>query len=244
MRSAHVFLFALALTASSVAPAAVRTARADEPPPVDYADGPTACRAFDEKNERELAEWVKQQPPKPYAYPREDTVLGAPWGAFLKSIGDNADLVLATILPHIGAQLRADTPAAMISWPWSVPIGPAYTCSRKKGTFVVRGHEAHRVMLEPGIVSSNRGVGVFVRPGYRFIYQPSDWVVGPGAGLGSTIELTGNREPTRFSVGPEAVLRFGHCCDPGYFTLAFRYDHFFKGEVVDILSGSLGYVFF
>jgi hypothetical protein len=217
-------------------------ARAEEPP--DYADGVGACHAFEDKNEKELGDWQKQQPAKPYVYPREDKVLDAPWGAFLKSIGNHADLVLATVIPHFGAQLRADTPAAVISWPWSLPVGPYYTCSRKQGTFVVRGHKAHRFLVEPGIVSSNRGVGVFVRPGYRFIYQPSDWVVGPGAGLGSTIEISGNREPTRFSLGPEAVLRFGHCCDPGYFTLAFRYDHYFKGEVVDIIAGSLGFVFF
>jgi hypothetical protein len=228
---------------AAVALIPARAARAEEPK-VDTADGLAACREFSEKNDRELADWTKQQPPVKYEYPHEDTVLGAPWGAFLKSIGDNADLVLATILPHFGAQLRNDTPAAIISWPWSIPFGPAYTCSRKQGSFVVNEHKAHRAILEPGVVSSNRGVGVFVRPGYRFLYQPSDWVVGAGGGLGSTIELTGNREPTRASLGPEAVIRFGHCCEPSYFTLAFRFDHYFAGEIRNILSGSLGYVFF
>ena len=111
MRIAHAF-FAFSFLA--VLP---ESARAEEPPPYDYGDGPAACRALHERNERELAEWSKQQPATKYEYPREDTVLGAPWGAFLKSIGTNADLVLATVLPHIGAQLRSDAPAALISWP-------------------------------------------------------------------------------------------------------------------------------
>ncbi|HEY8078108.1 MAG TPA: hypothetical protein VIF62_28470, partial [Labilithrix sp.] len=196
------------------------------------------------QNDRERAEFEKQQPATPYKYPREDDVLGAPWGMFLKSIGGHWPLFLATIIPSFGAQLRADTPAAIITWPLQVPLGPAYTCSREKGTFVVREHQNHRALVEPGIVSSNRGVGAFVRPGYRFIYQPSDWVVGPGGGLGTTIEITGNREPFRASLGPEIVLRFGHCCEPGYFILAFRYDHYFAGDVRDIIAGSLGFVYF
>jgi hypothetical protein len=104
-------------------------------------------------------------------------------------------------------------------------------------------------MLEPGIVASNRGSGFHVRHGYRFIYHASDWVVGVGGGIGSTIEVVGNREPFRYSVGPEFVLHFGNfhfgnCCAPSYFTLAFRYDRFFKGTNLNILGASLGYTFF
>lgn len=43
---------------------------------------------------------------------------------------------------------------------------------------------------------------------------------------------------------PELVVQFGHCCEPSYFTLAFRYDHFFAGDATNLLSGSLGYTFF
>src|SRR5262249_12811791 len=161
-------------------------------------------------------DWSKQQPATPYKYPQDNEVLGSPWGDVLTSIGEQWELVVATVVPHVGAQLRADSPAALISWPLTVPLGPPYTCSRKQGTFTVRDHRAHRAMLEPGITSSNRGTGFFIRPGYRFIYQPSDWVVGPGGGLGTTIELSGNREPSRASLGPELVVRFGRCCDPGY----------------------------
>jgi len=168
-------LAAVVLLSSSLAHA--------EEPKIDYADGPSACREFHAKNDRELETWQKQQPAVPYKYPQEKEVLGAPWGGVLESIGSQWELVLATIIPHFGAQLRSDSPAAIISWPLSIPIGPAYTCSRTQGSFTVKNHKAHRAMLEPGIVSSNRGVGAFLRPGYRFIYQPSDWVVGPGGGL-------------------------------------------------------------
>jgi hypothetical protein len=220
-----------------------RAATADDPK-YDYADGPTACRAFDAKNERDLAEWTKAQPPVPYQYPRDDNVLGAPWGPLTSGIGETPELLLSSLIPHFGAQLRSDSPALVVSWPWSLPIGPAYTCSRKQGTFTVRSYRGHRIMLEPGIIASQRGAGVFTRPGYRFLYHPSDWVVGAGGGLGSTIEIAGNREPLRPSLSPEAVLQFGHCCDSSYFTFAIRFDRFFGGDNLNILWGSLGYTFF
>jgi hypothetical protein len=215
-----------------------------EEPKTDYADGPTACHAFHAKNERELAEWSKSQPAVPYQYPREDNVLGAPWGGLTSALGSTSELLLASIIPHFGAQLRIDTPAALISWPWSLPIGPAYTCARRQGTFRVYDFRAHRLMLEPGIVSSQRGTGVLVRPGYRFLYHPSDWVVGAGGGIGSTIETVGKSEPFRASIGPEIVMQFGHCCDSSYFTLAFRFDRYFAGTSKNIIGGSLGYTFF
>ncbi|HSO37453.1 MAG TPA: hypothetical protein VLT33_33235 [Labilithrix sp.] len=221
-----------------------RTASAEDPK-TEYADGLKACEDFHAKNERELAAWAKTQPPVPYAYPREDNVLGAPWGPITGGIGSSAELLLASIIPHFGAQLRGQTPAAVVAWPWSIPIGPGFTCSRKQGTFTVHDFRSNRLMLEPGLVSSNRGTGVYVRPGYRFLYHPSDWVVGVGAGVGSTIELAGNREPPgRPSVSPEVVIQFGHCCESSYFTLTFRYDHYFAGDSTNILGGSLGYTFF
>ncbi|AKU96689.1 hypothetical protein AKJ09_03353 [Labilithrix luteola] len=218
-------------------------ARAEEPT-LDTADGLDACRDFEAKNARELADWQKQQPSVPYQYPPPDVVLGAPWGPFLKGLGSTGELLVASVVPHFGAQFRGDTPAATISWPWSLPIGPALTCSRRQGSFTVQKHRPNRLLFEPGIVSSNRGTGLFVRLGYRFLYHPSDWVVGVGGGLGSTAEITGNREPFRLSLGPEAVLQFGHCCDSGYFTLTARYDHFFAGEVRDTVGGNLGFVYF
>lgn len=211
---------------------------------MDYADGPSGCEAFDAKNERELAEWSAAQPATPYQYPRENLVGNAPWGDLLAGLGGSLELLAATIIPHAGAQLRTEDVAGVVSWPLSVPFGPAFTCARKRGTFTVKPYRSHRLMLEPGISSSNRGVGAFVRPGYRFLYHPSDWVIGIGGGIGSTIEIAGNREPFRPSIGPEAVVQFGHCCDSSYFTFAARYDRFFGGEQRDIVWGSLGYTFF
>lgn len=218
-------------------------ATADEAP-LETADGPTACRAFEAQNARELKKWEKEQPPVPYAYPHEDTILGAPWGRFASALGTTSALLLATILPHAGGQLRGQEPAALVAWPLALPFGPAFACSRKRGTFWVRKHRAHRFMLEPGIVGSNQGVGVYVRPGYRFVHHPADWVVGAGGGIGSTIEVGGNREPVRPSLGPEAVLHFGHCCEASYFVLALRYDRFFGGTNRDIVGATLGYTFF
>jgi hypothetical protein len=235
--------YALFVAVIASASCAAAPARAEEPE-LETADGPTACKEFRAKNERELAEWQKQQPAVPYEHPREDLVLNAPWGRFFSGIGTAGGVMLATVIPHVGAQLRAETPAAVVSWPWSFPVGPPSTCTRKPGSFTVQTHRPHRAMLEPGIVSSTRGVGVFVRHGYRYIHHPSDWVVGVGGGLGSTIEVAGNREPFRMSLSPEALLHFGHCCAPSYFTLTLRYDRYFTGGVLDIISGSLGYTFF
>lgn len=230
----------LVLVASLLLPA---RARAEEPE-LDTADGPTACKVLREKNERELVAWQKQQPPTPYVYQREDHVLNAPWGRFFKGLGATTELLLATIIPHVGAQLRAETPAAVIAWPWSFPIGPPSTCTRKQGTFIIATHRPHRAVLEPGIVSSNRGVGFYARPGYRYIHHPSDWVVGVGGGVGSAIEIAGQREPFRVGVGPEALLHFGHCCESSYFVFAVRYDRFFTGGVLNLLTATLGYTFF
>src|SRR5262249_10798201 len=146
-----------------------------------------------------------------YVYPQDDEVWGAPWGALLGSIGEHPDLVLASVLPHVGAQLRGETAAAAVSWPWSVPFGPAFTSSRTRGSFTVRDHLAHRALLEPGVFSSPKGVGFYLRPGYRFIYHPSDWVLGLGGGAGTSAEIT-KAEPFRIGFGPEVILHFGHCC--------------------------------
>ena len=238
-RAPALLVIAVSCTTSAIAPPAL----ADDTP-VDAADGPTACKTLREKNERELGVWQKQQPATPYVYPREDEVANAPWGRLFKSLGASTELLLATIIPHVGAQLRAENPAAVISWPWSFPIGPPSTCTRKQGTFNVALHRPHRAVLEPGIVSGKQGVGVFTRPGYRYIHHPTDWVVGFGGGVGFPIEIAGQREPFRVGVGPELLAHFGHCCESSYFVLSVRYDRFFTGGVLNLLTATLGYTFF
>ena len=223
-------------------PAIPSSAQADER--IDYADGPAGCRAFHAKNYKELADWSKTQPAVPYKYPQEDMVLGAPWGGFLSSIGSTSDLLIASIVPHVGAQLRADAPAVLIAWPWSIPLGPAYTCSRHLGSFTVRDYRFHRALVEPGVAAGKTGAAVFTRLGYRFLYHPSDWVVGAGGGLGTTIDIAQKGEPQRISLSPELVMQFGHCCDASYFTFAVRYDRYFAGTTRNGIGGTLGYTFF
>jgi hypothetical protein len=210
----------------------------------EYADGPAACRAFHAKNDTELAAWSKTQPAVPYAYPQDDNILGAPWGPLTSGIAATADLLLASIFPHVGAQLRAEAPVIVIAWPWSIPFGPAYTCSRHLGSFTVRDYRFHRALVEPSVIAGQRGAGFLTRFGYRFLYHPSDWVVGAGGGLGSTLDLAVRDEPARASLSPEAVLQFGHCCDASYFIFAVRYDRYFAGSSLNIIGGTLGYTFF
>jgi len=248
-RRTPILVGLIAISFAFVSSAGEREARAEDDPDRDpdreTADGSDECREFYDENTRQLLAWEKKQPAVPYRYPREQTVGHAPWGQFFSSVGHSGELLLATLLPHVGAQFRGDSPAAHVAWPWTVLVfGPMYSCTRKKETFVVHGHRAHRLLVEPAVVSSNRGVGFSVRPGYRFIWHPTSWVVGPGIGLGSTIEIKGNREPFRYSIGPELVAHFGTCCRSSYFTLAIRYDHFFKGTNRDIVGASLGYTFF
>lgn len=219
-------------------------ARADEAE-LEQANGSTDCRAMRDKNENETQLYEKRQPPVPYQYPRPNLVVNAPWGDFFKGVGTSSGVLLASVLPHIGAQARNGSPAILVSWPWSVLVfGPMYACTRKPGSYVVDGHRVHRILVEPGLNSGTTGTGFHTRLGYRFILHPTTWVVGPGLGLGSTVEIAGNKEPFRYSVSPEVVAHFGNCCSPNYFTFAFRYDHFFKGTNRDIVGGSLGYTFF
>src|SRR5688572_2864696 len=99
--------------------AAPRTASAEEGVVLETADGAKACRAFRERNADELARYERTQDSVPYRYPREYYFLNAPWGNFFRNVGHAGELVLATILPHVGAQFRGDSPAAHVAWPLS-----------------------------------------------------------------------------------------------------------------------------
>lgn len=221
---------------------AARPARAEEKEP-ETADGPGACEKLEKKNARELADWEKQQPAVPYQHRREEGYF-TPWGRLFEALGASGGLFAATFVPHGGAQLRGIAPAAVVSWPWSIPFGPGYACTRRVGSFFVRKHRVHRAVIEPGFNSGSRGVGFHTRLAYRLLWHPTDWVVGIGGGVGANAEIFGNREPFRVGVGPEGVAHFGHCCEPSYVTFAIRYDRFFTGSVADVLTGTLGYTFF
>lgn len=209
----------------------------------DFVDGSDNCKELEASTERARGAWEKAQAPVAYREPVPDTILGAPWGPLLKWIGDSKPLIAATLIPSIGAQLRAGTPGTVVTWPLSFPIMKAMSCSRVNG-FIVHKHKAPRIMLEPGFTTSINGPATFFRPGFRFVYQRAAWVVGVGAGVGSVLEIAGNKEKFRGSLSPELVLRFGRCCEPGYFTLVFRKEWFFTGTVRDTYTTSLGYSFF
>lgn len=229
----------LALTASA------RGASAADEPELESADSIKECNELADRNETELRKWEKEQPAVPYEHRREKLVLGAPWGRFFEGIGDGSKVVLATVLPHMGMQLREPGPQIMLAWPWSVvPFGPRVGCTRERGKFEVRHFRNHRLMVEPAVLLGDRRPDFFVRPGYRFVFHPTDWVAGVGGGIGTTADVVMKGEPMRMSVSPEVVVQFGHCCEPGFVTVAVRYDHYFAGNFRDTFSVSAGYTFF
>jgi hypothetical protein len=223
--------------------------KAAESRPADdlsYGDGVAACKMMNQTADKEVSAFRASQPPQPIPDPRPDTVLGAPgWAEAFKGFGNvPLELWLATILPHAGVTLRNEAPAFVLAWPWSFPIGPTMTCSRHQGALFVSGHTPLRLMLEPGMMYGDRLFVFFLRPGARFVYQHSDWVVGLGGGLGSTIDIVSRQEGFRASVSPEVVLRLGKCCDPNYFMLAGRLDVYFAGNQRVQPMVHLGFTYF
>jgi len=231
----------------SVATFAPRAASADEPAPPELADGFGACDALDTRVNKELDAWAREQPKVPFKPEREETLLGGPWVDLTRAIARSSGVIAATLLPSLGAQTRDSTPAATLSFPWTFQLGPALSCSRDKGGFVVRKHIPNRLMLEPAIVPvGGSSVAMWVRTGYRLLVHPSSWAVGFGGGVGTTIDLFGfkNEPSPRASLSPEVVVHFGHCCDRGFFTLAFRTDVYFAGQDRVVVGGNVGYTYF
>lgn len=220
-----------------------RIARADEFSG-DAVNGFRDCRDLIERNHKEQQTWIAALPPKAVPVPEDGSVLGAPWKTFFRGIGEAAPVILPTLVPHLGATVRSGAPAIVLAWPWSIPLGPAHSCTRRTGTFAVAAHKINRIVVEPDLVVQDRSVGISLRVGDRLIVHPTDWVVGVGGGIGTTLELAGFGEPFRASFGPEAVFRFGHCCEPGYVTLSARVDFFFAGVSTAVPLANLGYTFF
>ena len=44
----------------------------------------------------------------------------------------------------------------------------------------MRDYKYHRALVEPAVIAGQKGTGFTSRFGYRFLYHPSDWVVGAG----------------------------------------------------------------
>ena len=187
--------------------------------------------------------WVTAQPPTPYKYAREERGADAPWAELGHGFGSALGGSATTVLPNLGVLTRGTLPEFLVSWPWSVPLGPALSCTRTRGKFDVNAFRPHRAMLEPSFAIAQNTTTFAVRPGYRFLVHPATWFVGVGGGLGTTIELVGS-EPVRPSISPEAVAQLGSCCSPGYFTIALRGDFFLAGERRVAASISFGVTYF
>ncbi len=208
---------------------------------LDTYEGVGSCSAFEDKNQHDMHVWEKSQPPVPYKYEERKTFLGAPWSPLTQLDSDSGQLLLATFVPHLDALLRGANPAIGFSWPWSIPIGPAAWCTRQKGSYDIRKYKPLRLLVEPGFYAE-KPVTFWVRPGARFMWHPTEWYFGIGAGMGSTIELVG-KEPLRASLSPEIIATLGRCCNPGYFTLAARHDFFLEGKTQTTVV-TFGYTYF
>lgn len=212
------------------------------------------CAELEAKNKAELAMWVAAQPTKPFVYQNSETVLDAPWVELGRAFGHTAAILVATAVPHMGVGFRSSQPEFVISWPLSVSLGPAMSCSRKDGTFDIDKSRPNRLVLEPAIWAADAGTTFSLRPGYRFLWHPTGFLLGFagfGAGIGTTLELArprvvppGNKEP-RASLSPEIVIQLGTCCSPGYVTLTTRFDFFFDGPATPVaFSTTMGFTYF
>jgi len=219
------------------------TSEDDEPvdDTLDAVEGVAACRAYEEKNAHDLAIWEKTQPPTPYKYAERKTFLDAPWSPLFDGISYSGALIAATLIPNVQAVFRGATPEVGFSFPWSLPIGPALWCTRKKGSFDVITYRPLRILLEPGFFAE-QPIAFWIRPAARFMWHPTSWFLGVGGGLGTLVEMTGN-EPFRASISPEITVALGRCCNPGYFSLALRHDFFLEGKT-QLTSASVGFTYF
>ncbi len=161
---------------------------------------------------------------------------------FAKSVGQiyvDAALVALMLVPHPGFQWRPDSRRpfrATLSWPWSLPVGPVTSSARHLCR--IDEYRSHRIVLEPGLVLGTPPV-LFVRPGYRFLWHPADSLIGIGAGIGSTWELTGGLG-VRGSASPEFLLQLGKCCGFGFALLSVRLDYFFAATERTVVTTNLG----
>jgi hypothetical protein len=148
---------------------------------------------------------------------------------------------VAVLVPHPGMRWQPDGPAprATLSWPWSLPFGPVGAISQRHCSEDL--HYPNRIVLEPGLTLTS-SVGLFVRAGYRFLWQRAESRVGLGAGLGGIALLRGPGTPTA-GFSPELLVRYGRCCRPAYLLLSVRYDIFPAGAGPNAVAASLGLTF-
>ena len=204
------------------------SAQADEPS-IDYADGPRLAARSTRRTMRELAEWSKTQPAVPTSTRGRQRARRAMGRLHCRRSARRA-ISCSRASSRMSARSSAQTRP-----PWSSRgrcrsrSGPR-TRARviaARSRCATTGSTAR--WSSPGSRRAS-GRGRLHPPGYRFLYHPSDWVVGVGGGLGSTSNRAATASRSGISLGPEAVMQFGHCCDASYFTFAVRYDRYFAGD--------------
>ena len=176
----------------------------------------------------------------------DEMILTEPEGGLATPIQNLIYGGIATLVPALGLRLGQDTSRSRfeLSWPWSLPLGPAFATSREEGPCQERIFEMRplRLLLEPGLAFTTP-VTFFVRPGAQAIFQKAGWNVGIGGGLGTTLETTGPYG-LRASLSPELLLNWGRCCGPGYLRLALRYDLYFSGRERHAFTTHVGFSFY
>ena len=96
-----------------------------------------------------------------------------------------------------------------------------------------------RFNIDLGFVFA-RSTTYFGRPGYSWVWHRKGSSFGLAPGLGSTLSWS-DSAGFRPSLSPELGLRYGECCDPGYWILTLRYDRYFAGEGRDAVLLKLGF---
>jgi hypothetical protein len=176
----------------------------------------------------------------------DETLLAEPGSGMADSVANLALGGLATLLPSVGLRFGSapNITRLQLSWPWSLPLGPAMSTSSKAGPCRDRTFELKpiRLLLEPGLAFTSPTT-LFARPGLRFVLHPPGWKTGFGGGVGSTIEFAGT-SGLRGSVSPELLLHWGKCCEPGFATFTLRFDRYFAGEDVNAVSAGAGFSFY
>src|SRR5262249_35830242 len=138
----HRPLFPRAWGVLVVAAAVSRAADARAEDETVVSEGVRECRVVNAVADKEMVAFRKSQPPQSYPDPRPDLGLEAPWADVFRGLGKiPLELWLATFLPHPGVAARASQPVFSLSWPWSFPLGPTVTCSRRAGSILVQNHK-------------------------------------------------------------------------------------------------------
>jgi hypothetical protein len=152
--------------------------------------------------------------------------------------------VYSAVLPDLGAAYDGSEFAFALSWSFVLPFGPEtgplvrvrWHCAPDEYAHRLRPNRLH---LEAGFVFATPTT-YFARPGYSWVWHAKGASFGAGLGLGSTLAWS-DAAGFRPSLSPELGLRYGECCDPGYWVLTLRYDRYFAGEHRNTALVKLGF---